>query len=300
MSGASTHAGQPSGVAGSQAPQLESNQIRPSVLPTAEIKDRLGRLKPEVPWNHIFDFGSNVSTLHPDQPRNFNKATGLRKIGRQILESVPFITRKPLEALSVLDLACAEGQHAIEFAAAGAERVLGVEGRDLYVDRARFVAEAYGLGNIEFKQGDVRAIAPADPGVFDLVLFFGILHHLDGVVFLNILKRLRSVTADTLVLYTHTSEAGCDNKFGDRLSEEREIEGGYRGRFYMEHPEHATSEQRKARVRNSLDNSYSFWARENSLIHALRDAGFTNLSKLMYPNPFGNPAGEFRVLYVCR
>ena len=106
-----------------------------------------------------------------------------------------------------------------------------------------------------------------------------------------------------MVLYTHTSEAGCegkDGKFASRLSEEREIEGGYRGRIYQEHLENTTLAQRATRVRSSLDNTYSFWARENSLIKGLRDSGFRNINRMMYPNPYGNPAGEFRVLYVCR
>ncbi|GEL44554.1 hypothetical protein MEX01_51450 [Methylorubrum extorquens] len=277
------------------------NRLRTPVLSSETIRQQLLALEPAVSWNHIFQFDTDLATIQPDQTRNYNKAQGLKKIGRQIIEAVPFITRKQrIEDLEVLDLACAEGQHAAEFANAGARRVLGIEGRELYVRRANFVAEAFGLENLTFRQGDVREVSRESTGVFDLVLFFGILHHLDGNVFADILKRLRSVTDDTLVLYTHTSEPGCEKKFGERLSEEREIEGGYRGRFYMEHPEHATAEQKAARVRNSLDNNYSFWARENSLIHALRDAGFTHISKLMHPNPFGNPAGEFRVLYTCR
>ena len=115
-------------------------------------------------------------------------------------------------------------------AAAGAKHVLGVEGRQLYVDRASFIAEAYGLTNIEFKLGDVRETNVSNPGKHDLVLFLGILHHLSSDVFLDILTRLRNVTADTLVLYTHTSESGCENKFGNRLSDEYEIDGGYKGR----------------------------------------------------------------------
>ena len=148
--------------------------------------------------------------------------------------------------------------------------------------------------------GDVREIDESNPGKYDLVLFLGILHHLSAGVFFNVLKRLRSVTNDALILYTHTSEQGCETKFGNRLSDEYEIEGGYFGRNYMEHPENSTPEQRARRVRNSLDNTSSFWARENSLIKGLKNAGFNNINRLMHPNPFGNPAGEFRVIYVCR
>lgn len=265
------------------------------------IAERLSKLEPEIAWCHRFDFAEGVTTIRQDQEPYYTKARGLKIIGREIVESIPYITKKKyVEGLTVLDLACGEGCHAIEFGAAGAKRVLGIEGRQLYVDRAKLIAEGYGLDNVKFEVGDVRSISSSAIGKFDLVLFFGILHHLSSDVFVDILRRLRDVTADAMVLYTHTSEAGCETKFGKRLSPEFEIEGGYKGRNYMEHPENATAEQRARRVRNSLDNTYAFWARENSLIKALRDVGFVNISRLMHPNPFGNPAGEFRVLYVCR
>ena len=276
-------------------------QVAETRLPLEEIKGRLATLKPEIPWCHRFDFGDGVATLTADQEPYYTKARGLKIIGREIIDSIPYITKKGrMEDLTVLDLACAEGCHAVEFGAAGAKKVLGVEGRQLYVDRANLAAQAYGLDNVEVVLGDVREMSADTTGRYDLVLFFGILHHLAAEVFVDILRRLRDVTGDTMVLYTHTSEAGCEAKFGNRLSEEFEIPGGYRGRNYMEHPEHATPEQRARRVRNSLDNTYAFWARENSLIKALRDVGFVNISRLMHPNPFGSPAGEFRVLYVCR
>ena len=276
----------------------QASEIR---LPLDVVRSRLSALQPEITWCHRFDFGGGVSTLTADQEPYYTKAKGLKIIGKDILESIPYITKKQnVQDLTVLDLACAEGCHSIEFGAAGARMVVGVEGRQLYVDRARLAAEAYGLDNVSIVRGDVREVSSSTTGSYDLVLFLGILHHLSSEVFLEILQRLRSVTADTLVLYTHTSEPGCEAKFGKRLSEEFEIAGGYRGRNYLEHPENATAEQRARRVRNSLDNTYSFWARENSLIKALRDSGFGNISRLMHPNPFGNPAGEFRILYVAR
>jgi cyclopropane fatty-acyl-phospholipid synthase-like methyltransferase len=200
--------------------------------------------------------------------------------------------------LRVLDLACAEGAHAIELAQAGAREVVGIEGRQLYVDRARFVARSFGLENVRFEQGDVRAVSPDTIGRFDLVLFLGILHHLSSDDFLPMLERLCAVTTDTVVIYTHTSEGGADSKF--RLSEEREIAPGLRGKLYREHPDDATAEERERRIRNSIDNTFSFWAREASLLGGLKRAGFRHVSKLMHPNPFGNPVGEFRVVYVCR
>jgi len=265
------------------------------------IEDGLRALQPKVIWCHHFDLGHGVETVTPEHKMYYEKALGLKKIGRQILESAPYITRqKDITQLSVLDLACGEGAHAVAAAQAGARRVLGVEGRRLYVDRCNFVKDQLGLTNLEFRQGDVRSADSAEIGQFDLVLFLGILHHLAAEDFAPMLKRLYDLTADACVIYTHTSEPGCEAKFGERLSEEIEIAGGRRGRLYVEHPPGISAQEKERRVRNSLDNNHSFWARERSLVEGLKEAGFGYIARQVHPNPFGDAAGAFRVFYVCR
>jgi hypothetical protein len=183
---------------------------------------------------------------------------------------------------------------------AGAGRVLGIEGRKLYVDRARFIGRCFGAAHAEFRQGDVRNIAAGEIGTFELVLFLGILHHLSADDFLPMLRALRSVSSDTVVLYTHTAEAGADIKFGARLSDQMVNRDGFKGRLYREHPDAATAEERERRVRSSLDNTFSFWPRESELVRALKEVGFRHVSRQLHPNPFGDPAGDFRVIFVCR
>ena len=181
---------------------------------------------------------------------------------------------------------------------AGAKKVVGIEGRQLYVDRSKFIAECAGLSNVEFEQGDVRHISKEKTGSFDLVLFFGILHHLSSEDYFPMLKSLADVTDDTLMLYTHTSEPGWEVKF--KLSEEITNDDGLKGRLYREHPDGATAEQKKQRIRNSIDNTFSFWAREASLFEALKRAGFKYISKQLAPMPYSKPTEEFRVFYICR
>jgi hypothetical protein len=271
------------------------------VLSSAEIRAGLAQLSPEQPWAHYYDFGEAGETITPSNERYFGKAKGLKIIGTQVVDSVPFVTRRGrVEGLSVLDLTSAEGQHSIELAMAGAGRVLGIEGRKLYVDRSRFIARCFGASNANFQQGDVRKISPAELGKFELVLFFGILHHLGADDFLPMLNLLREVTSDTLMLYTHTAENGADVRFGKRLSEPMTNKDGYVGRLYREHPDGLTPEELERRVRSSLDNTFSFWAQEAELLRALKAVGFPYIARQLHPNPFGDAAGDFRVMYVCR
>lgn len=292
-----------------QPPSLESQSISlpmpgqsfAPVLAKEEIREGLANLSPEVAWCHYFQLGDAGDTVAPDEERYYAKAKSLKIIGTQILDAVPYITRRGrCEGLSVLDLASAEGQHSIELAMAGADRVLGIEGRKLYVDRANFIARCFGAANASFRQGDVRKVSAADIGTFELVLFFGILHHLGAEDFMPMLRKLREVTSDCAVIFTHTAEDGADVKFGGRLSEFVTNDDGFVGRLYREHPDGMSAAERERRVRSSLDNTFSFWPREAELLRGIAEAGFTHVSRQLTPNPFNDPTGEFRVLYICR
>jgi SAM-dependent methyltransferase len=285
-----------------------ANDTVHQLTPIERIRDGLAALEPGIPWCHHFELPGGIETVTPAQEPYYTKARGLQKIGRHLVGCIPYHTRKASpETLSVLDLACGEGGHAIEFARAGCDRVVGVEARRLYVGRARFAAACYGLSNVIFERGDVRTWGTRDAR-FDLVLCLGILHHLSPDDFEPMLARLRALTGDTMMLYTHVDEreglppkalASLD-KFRGRLSDVIEIPGGYLGRRYLEHPEGMSDAEKERRMRSSIDNNYSFWAKEASLILGLRRAGFRNISRLAHPSPFGEPSREFRVLYVCR
>lgn len=272
-----------------------------SVRPREEMARGLLALQPEVPWCHWFRLADDLVTVTREQERYYGKAKGLKIMARQLIEAIPYITRRgDVRQLTVLDLACAEGAHAIELAAAGARRVLGIEGRQLYVDRARFIAECFGLTNVGFMTGDVRRVAADATGTFDLVLFYGILHHLAAEDFGPMLARLRSLCADTTIVYTHTSDVANTSKFAERLSDMLTTPDGYQGRQYREHPDNASEEQKRQRVRSSLDNTFSFWPTEAALLEGLRRAGFAHVSRQLHPNPFARAADEYRVFYVCR
>ena len=81
-----------------------------------------------------------------------------------------------LSGATVLDLGCNGGFYSIEMKRRGAERVLGIDVDERYLNQARFAASTLDL-DIEFQQRSVYDVDTL-PGKFDIVLFMGVLYHL--------------------------------------------------------------------------------------------------------------------------
>ncbi|HWG36329.1 MAG TPA: TIGR04290 family methyltransferase [Terriglobales bacterium] len=81
-----------------------------------------------------------------------------------------------MDGLSVLDIGCNAGFHALECKRRGAARVLGIDADSRYLAQARFAAEVLEL-DIEWRQMSVYALANLTEQ-FDWVLFLGVFYHL--------------------------------------------------------------------------------------------------------------------------
>lgn len=252
-----------------------------------EIRRELEVLSHGIPWAHHLDL-NGVETISKEQDEKFyNKAIGLKKFSDLGLKLFRVYSElRDLSKARVLDVASGEGGMSIAFAKAGAAEVLGVEGRPLYVERATFAARVLGVNNVRFMQGDVRKLDPGTLGQFDLVFVSGILHHLGQEDFWSFLNSISKVTKDMLFLYTHVSTADAVKNF--RLQGPVTIDHGATGYLYREHADDATAEERVNQVRASLDNTFSFWATEESLLKALSRVGFGLVTKVFYPHPFSN------------
>jgi hypothetical protein len=193
---------------------------------------------------------------------------------RRVVQIISDITNQPLSKLRVLDLACLEGLYGIELARHGAE-VVGIEGREANVAKARFAQEALGLGNITFVQDDVRNLSVEKYGRFDVVLCLGILYHLDAPDVFQFVERVSEVCQRLAVIDTHVGI--CANKSQTYRGQE------YHGWSYTEHPPESTTEDRLKSLRASLDNEKSFWLTRPSLFNLLSRAGFTSVYTCQNP-----------------
>ena len=81
-----------------------------------------------------------------------------------------------LRGRTVLDIGCNAGFYSIEMKRRGAERVVGIDSDNDYLNQARFAAEVIGV-DLEFRELSVYDVGTLGER-FDIVLFLGVLYHL--------------------------------------------------------------------------------------------------------------------------
>jgi tRNA (mo5U34)-methyltransferase len=132
-------------------------------LTTPEIKKRIRELGE---WFQNLDIGG-VQTA----PNHFLGDYPNIKWNR-FAHSIPM----DLRGKSVLDIGCNAGFYSIEMKRRGADRVLGIDVDDDYLDQARFAAEMFDY-DIEFQKRSVYELQELEER-FDVVLFLGVFYHL--------------------------------------------------------------------------------------------------------------------------
>ena len=142
---------------------LEREQNRTTVWSPAEIERRIKQLGQ---WFHNIDLrGVQTAPDHflGDYPRFKYK---------NFAHAIP----EDLRGKSVLDIGCNAGFYSIEMKKRGAERVVGIDFDETYLEQARFAAEVSEM-EIEFRELSVYDVAELGEK-FDLVIFMGVLYHL--------------------------------------------------------------------------------------------------------------------------
>jgi ubiquinone/menaquinone biosynthesis C-methylase UbiE len=105
-----------------------------------------------------------------------------------------------LRDIECLDIGCHEGFYSLAMARRGVRSVTAVDARPENLNRARFVAEAMGAGNIVFRQGLVETLAADLARTFELTLFLGLLYHVEDPM--RCLRQVAAVTGELCVLET--------------------------------------------------------------------------------------------------
>lgn len=105
---------------------------------------------------------------------------------KHIASAIP----KDLSGATVLDIGCNGGFYAIQMKHRGADRVLGIDVDERYLNQGRYAAKTLGL-EIEFERCSVYEVADL-AGQFDFVIFMGVLYHLRYPLFAldNVIKKI--------------------------------------------------------------------------------------------------------------
>ena len=106
-----------------------------------------------------------------------------------------------LKGKRVLDLGCNAGFWALAAIDAGADFVLGIDGRQMHVDQANLVFEAKGIeaSRYRFELGDIYAL-DLEEQTFDIVLCLGLLYHVRKPF--ELMERIAAWNADLLIIDT--------------------------------------------------------------------------------------------------
>lgn len=143
------------------------------------------------PWFHKIDLGHGIVTPGiDDSPAKFK------------LMRIP----ESLAGKSVLDIGAYDGFFSFEAERRGASRVLATDhycwlGTGMGDGQGFKIAHAALQSRVEAKLIAVEDISPATVGIFDVVLFLGVLYHAPDP--LRYLRAARSVCREMLILETH-------------------------------------------------------------------------------------------------
>lgn len=227
-----------------------------------ELEERHG------PWTaHNIRLSDTVYTIGPEPSGDEVKL-------RRVVQVVSDLFGGRLDGIRALDLACLEGMYALELGRRGAD-VVGIEGREANLEKARFAATALGLDRVEFELGDVRSLSVERHGSFDLVLCLGILYHLDVPDVFTFVEQMAAVCTRVLVVDTHvTLDPSVTESHGGH---------DYRGQSVFEHKPSSSQDERLKALWSSLDNPQAFAPTKPSLLSLLARAGFTSVLEVQIP-----------------
>ena len=163
-----------------------------------ELRDRVNSFPV---WHYQFDLGQGVLTPIR-KPRDVNRVAQRKAYA---FDSIVDLLGGSLRGKRVLDLGCNAGYWSYAAIEAGADFVLGVDGRQMHVEQSRLVFEAKGVdpSRYEFRRANVFDMDPSGDAPFDVVLCFGLLYHVSRPV--ELFEMMSAVNTDLLAVDTEVT-----------------------------------------------------------------------------------------------
>jgi hypothetical protein len=167
-------------------------------METQELEDRIAAFPR---WHYRFEFDGGVCTPTPD-PTVANRHEQRR---RYFFDPLVELCGGTLSGRRVLDLGCNAGLFSLLSLEAGADFVLGIDGRDTYIEQAQLVLEAKGVDPARYRLEVANVFEWEPAGAFDIVLCLGLLDHVCKPV--ELFELMSRTGAQTLVIDTEISRS---------------------------------------------------------------------------------------------
>jgi SAM-dependent methyltransferase len=166
-------------------------------LDTEQLRERVASFPH---WHYEFDL-EGVRTPITD-PEFVNRH---RERKRYFFDPLVRVCGGSLEGKRVLDLGCNAGFWSLAALEAGADFVLGIEGRQMYIDQAQLVFESKGVDQdrYRFLVGDLFSLDLRAEAPFDIVLCLGLLYHVSKPM--SLFERIAAWNTDLLIIDTTLS-----------------------------------------------------------------------------------------------
>jgi len=148
-------------------------------------------------WHYQFDLAGNLTPIFREK-----WIIRHRERKRYFFDPVVDVLGGSLKGKRVLDLGCNAGFWSLNAAEAGADFVLGVDGRQMHVDQSNFVFEVKGIdkSRYHFEQGNIYEFDFKRFGPFDIVFCFGLMYHISKPM--GLIELISNVNSDILIIDT--------------------------------------------------------------------------------------------------
>jgi hypothetical protein len=198
------------------------------------------------------------------------------------------------EGAVALDLACNEGWFSHRLLEWGASKVVGVDVREVNIERAAMLRDHYGISpeRFELVHGDVFELDPEALGSFDVVLLLGLIYHVEDPT--RVIRLAHACTSDVCAIETQLTTHDEPIEFGaGRPGMYRQAPGSF-AVLVEEGPEVMSSLASTGAVLSLIPN-------RAALVDMIRVAGFESWE---FPTPAAGDepqyAGGDRVVVLAR
>jgi len=181
---------------GQHADYLGSDAV--TVITEQELTQELERLRP---FHHSIELPYGLNTF--DSAMSRRPVEGIR-VDSFVRHAYPTLLDRyggTLAGKRVLDVGCNCGGFSFEAAKAGAERVVGIDLADRYIEQSNFIRRALNFDQTEFRVMAIDEVTPETVGSFDIVLCLGVLYHLENPV--PAMRSLAAVCGDAMLVDTN-------------------------------------------------------------------------------------------------